>query len=368
MAPRIYRSRPLALEFDRSKHKHVGDFQANISAVAQAGDDLWLGSDELTSVERLSRKGPDRFGHHTVFNLADYVKLPAGGKEEVDVEGLAVDGGYLWIAGSHSLKRAKADPSKHPEDAIERLARMVRETNRFLLARIPLVKDPKTGRTTLHRDFSDPGHPKRRLSAAQLVGSGQSNSLVDALREDPHLGRFLSIPCKENGFDIEGLEAHGDRVFLGLRGPVLGGWAVVLEIEVEPVAPHLLGLKRIGTRGAVYRKHFLDLRGLGVRELCREGKDLLVLAGPTMALDGNVVVFRWKKALKAKKEQVVPRDDLKRVLRFRFHTDRKPGTNHAEGITLYEDGSDQRALLVTYDSPGPGKQHGATIEADVFPF
>ena len=38
---------------------------------------------------------------------------------------------------------------------------------------------------------------------------------------------------------------------------------------------------------------FLPLAGLGVRDLHLDGDDLLLLAGPTMVLDGAVRVFRW---------------------------------------------------------------------------
>ncbi|MNG03413.1 hypothetical protein D3C84_864920 [compost metagenome] len=36
-----------------------------------------------------------------------------------------------------------------------------------------------------------------------------------------------------------------------------------------------------------YRKHFFALNGLGFRDLCTSGDDLLILAGPTMDLDGR---------------------------------------------------------------------------------
>ena len=51
--------------------------------------------------------------------------------------------------------------------------------------------------------------------------------------------------------------------------------------------------------GRGYRKHVLRLDGLGVRDLCPHGEDLLVLAGPTMDLDGPVHVFRWHGACAA---------------------------------------------------------------------
>ena len=55
---------------------------------------------------------------------------------------------------------------------------------------------------------------------------------------------------------------------------------------------------------------FSDLDGLGVRDLCRHGDDLLVLAGPTMELDGRAAVFRWRRALTSQAEAVLQKDDL----------------------------------------------------------
>jgi hypothetical protein len=46
------------------------------------------------------------------------------------------------------------------------------------------------------------------------------------LAEDPHFEGFIRtkvIPGKDNGFDSEGLAVADDRVFIGLRGPVLRG-------------------------------------------------------------------------------------------------------------------------------------------------
>ena len=81
------------------------------------------------------------------------------------------------------------------------------------------------------------------LTAARLQGDARANQLTKALRNDPHVGRFVprvlknddidGIPSKDNGFDVEGLAVSGDRVFLGLRGPVLRGWAMVVELRVR---------------------------------------------------------------------------------------------------------------------------------------
>lgn len=46
------------------------------------------------------------------------------------------DGKYIWIIGSHSTKRKKAKVEN-----ISELKSIKRDKNRYLLARIPLVKD-----------------------------------------------------------------------------------------------------------------------------------------------------------------------------------------------------------------------------------
>ena len=64
-----------------------------------------------------------------------------------------------------------------------------------------------------------------------LVGAPGAETLVDVLRADPHLAPFVAIPARDNGLHVEGLAVGGDRLFVGLRGPVLRGWAVVLELR-----------------------------------------------------------------------------------------------------------------------------------------
>jgi hypothetical protein len=71
--------------------------------------------------------------------------LPAGPEGEVDIEGVDVDGGWLWVAGSHSLRRLKPDPEREAEPGalVERLARLDRQDNRYTLARLPLAPDER---------------------------------------------------------------------------------------------------------------------------------------------------------------------------------------------------------------------------------
>jgi hypothetical protein len=157
---------------------------------------------------------------------------------------------------------------------------------------------------------------------------------------------------------VEGIAVSGERVYLGLRGPVLRGWAVVLELrpEVDPDAADRLVLRPFDD-GRRYRKHVLRLDGLGVRDLCPQGEDLLVLAGPTMDLDGPVHVFRWHGACAAEMPQVVRGDLLTREIDLPNGV----GTDHAEGIGLL--GDDR--LLVVYDSPSPARLTDDGVLADV---
>jgi hypothetical protein len=345
----------LLLQFN----SEAADIITDLSAVALTPDgNLWVGSDETTSLERLSPVGPHIFGKHQRFAIADFIDLP--GKCEIDIEGMDFSSDYLWLVGSHSTKRKKTK-GKDPDKDIEKLTQIETEVNRYLLARIPV----KNG--TLCKSISHPENPKNQLKAGYLQRTKTGNLLTDALKDDRHLGLYLSapIPSKENGFDIEGLAVRGDRILLGLRGPVLGGWAIILEIEVEEAEPGVLRLKEIGKKGQLYNKHFVDLNGLGVRELCWKGEDLIVLAGPTMTLSGAMRVFRLKEILGRSGDSLTGQDggDLQVLFDLPF----KVGTDNAEGLSLFPYLDGQNSLLVVYDSPDAGRMvKKNAILADVF--
>jgi hypothetical protein len=355
---------------DLGKGKEMRD---GLSVALQIGNTLWVANDETISLERLSLikedgRGEYRYARdHKQFALDDYLQLPVpptgdpADLQEVDIEGLAYDDGYLWLVGSHSLKRRKPDAEGGVRKAQKQLARLCAEGNRYLLARIPVVES--NGTFTLVKESVRKGN---RQYAAQLRARGERNDLMDVLMEDEHLAPFLSIPGKDNGFDIEGLAVAGKRVFIGLRGPVLRGWAIILEVALkeDKEDPAILKLKRIGPDGRRYRKHFLNLGGLGIRDLCVQGDDLLILAGPTMDLDGPVTVFRWVDGTEPKDESMLDADDVKRVIDVPFGQ----GVDHAEGICLYSpDGGKATSLLVVYDAACASRQVGeCSLAADVF--
>jgi hypothetical protein len=357
----------VTLKFDASIKDH-GDrkpVRDGLSSLVKVGDYIWLACDEGVSLERLKHT-EDGYQEHTLFKLSDYIELSEEEISEIDIEGIDFENHYLWVTGSHGLKRKKPSEEDKVKKQIKEIAQVKSEPNRYVLARIPLVKDDKTGELVLYKSCPHPDDPDKKLTAARLKGDAESNELMDSLKKDKHLKDFLKIPGKDNGFDIEGLALDGSRIFLGLRGPVLRGWAIVLEIEMEETDGHTLQLKEIGPKGKKYKKHFLDLAGMGIRELTPAGKDLLVLAGPTMDLDGTIALYRWKNALKTTKEvkkSVVQAEEVKRILDIPHGTGNNAGKDKAEGITLIS----EHELLVVFDSPSNERKIGkADVVADIY--
>ncbi|MFZ4656885.1 MAG: DUF3616 domain-containing protein [Caldilineaceae bacterium] len=368
----------VSLTFDPQLNKlsKKKELRHGLSAVVQLGDTLWVANDESITLERLSRQavesaGDCRYAAHKQFALHDYLILPAppspDGKEveEADIEGLAYADGYLWLVSSHSRKRKAVKPKSSAEQNFSRLAAVSSDGNRFLLARIPVIE--KDGAYTLVQAVEEKGEKR---TAAQLPCTTTTSALTEALSTDAHLKDFLPLPGKDNGFDIEGLAVVGERVFVGLRGPVLRGWALILELAVmvNPANPAELQLQPINPDNPhnptqpTYRKHFLDLDGLGVRDLCVDGADLLILAGPTLVLDGAVSVFRWPGGTQVEQEQLVPRTALVKVVDLPHNN----GEDYAEGIALFRPSTnDADSLLVVYDSVSKERQIGeSTVTVD----
>ncbi len=101
-----------------------------------------------------------------------------------------------------------------------------------------------------------------------------------------------------------------------------------------------------------------------MRDLCRQGNDLLILAGPTMDLDGPVRVLCWRNgARRHAGSQMLAQDQLEVVMDIPYGQ----GDDHAEGIALFGDVG-KAALLVVYDSAAPTRRVGKSgVLADLFP-
>ncbi|PHS15986.1 MAG: hypothetical protein COA78_04315 [Blastopirellula sp.] len=104
----------------------------------------------------------------------------------------------------------------------------------------------------------------------------ESKDLQNAIRSHKLLSHFFNrkindekddaIPSKENGIDIEGIAWHDDKLYIGLRGPVLR-WNFVPVMIVD-----FDNLDNANVR-------YVQLDGRGIRDLVRINNGFLILAG-----------------------------------------------------------------------------------------
>lgn len=239
---------------------------------------------------------------------------------EIDVEGLAGVPGGLFVVGSSSLKRKRVraqDEATGRAAVLERLERIERAS----------------GGDQRHSELG-------MVVQVRLKGDGVALSVVQLchlrplLLRHPLLRPFSKVPSKDNGLDIEGAAWLDGHVWLGLRGPVLRGWALLArlshdldEVELFPVA----------------------LNGFGIRSLdggrWENGPEgLFIVSGPTLTHPGPYTLWHW----------VVPTDGAlgqATVVRELGHDSDRPGKvetvlhRHDRALTLV-DGVDGGAPAV----------------------
>jgi hypothetical protein len=166
---------------------------------------------------------------------------------ELDGEAAATDGRYVYVVGSHSVKRS--DCASNPAS---------RHLIRFEL-------DPATGQVLPHSS----------------IDSGQLWVLMQAQPElAAHVGKCLGSETSAKaprlagaqGTNIEGLAVKDGRLFVGFRGPVVNGEALVMALNADaffkdgPVQPSV-------TRLALGERR-------GIRDMVAVSDGLLLLAGP----------------------------------------------------------------------------------------
>ena len=323
------------LSFDAGLVREAGTpIHRDLSAIVREGDTMFLACDEGAGLERLLRDG-DGFGRHRRIRFDDLVDLPGGKDGEMDIEGLAIDDGWLWVVGSQSMKRKKVRDGDSGADSLDALDEVDWEENRQFLGRFPLV-ERDGGLWPAAKDGD------RRAAHLRFGGKGR---LRRWLCKDPHLRDFLGLPSKENGLDVEGIVARGDRVWVGLRGPVLGQSAVVIELAMRETKRGHLKARRIEGR-ARFRKHFVDTDGQGIRDMKWDGDDLLLITGPVMTGDGPAAILRLHGFADRKEEGYVGEKGQRLVQRLSYHE----GSDHPEGLVQWE----RNAWLVVCDSPGGG--------------
>ncbi|MGO7370496.1 DUF3616 domain-containing protein [Rhizobium ruizarguesonis] len=91
------------------------------------------------------------------------------------------------------------------------------------------LKNRKSRRLLARLKLSPSG---RHIVKADWLPFEGPEALRTMLEQDAYLQPFRELPSKESGIDIEGLAARGNHVFLGLRGPTIDNYAVLVELTL----------------------------------------------------------------------------------------------------------------------------------------
>jgi Protein of unknown function (DUF3616) len=237
-------------------HGMLGD--KNASAICLWKENVLVVADEITDKGNVVQAfQPDGLDFQAVGQGLTVLDEPGIAVEEMDLEGIAVDGQTVYVLGSHSARRKKTDTGKAYSKNREGLTKPAEaQPARDVLIRFHLEDSGKAGpihRTSL-RSFFDSTEPFRSSAA---------------------------IASKENGIDAEGLAVMNDKLYIGFRGPVLrGNYTPILKCQFgQPISdPEVL---------------FVNLGGRGVRDLARVETGLLILAGPVGDGPGTYQLYRW---------------------------------------------------------------------------
>jgi uncharacterized protein DUF3616 len=320
---------PITLDYEGADG--LDDILNNLSGAAFSGRYLWTASDEGRSIECLKPDGDDRYRLHKqhflddIFSgLPDLRDSPDDKPDEADIESLAATDGALWVCGSHCMVRrmTKQDRADEKAKRSRRLrSKIIDRPSRHLLGRV---------------QFKDEGSELDETSGEALPFKGRG-TLCATLGANHYLEPFMDLPSKENGLDIEGMTtSDGRTVFIGLRGPLIDGIAVVMELTLT---------KRVSLSRQKPIIHFLDLDGLAVRDLAHahKGDAVFILAGPVGPLDGPFRLYRWHPEQQKELQKRTQRATL--ICSWPADTD-----GHPEAICRLDRGR-EHGLLVLYDSP-----------------
>ncbi len=181
-------------------------------------------------------------------------------QKELDIEGAAVVDNGILLTGSHGLSRKGNSQS-------ERFGTFLVNFEEGGLSVWPT-----------QRNKEDDGRPVAAgVRALDNGPKGMVHRLFKHLaRQAPETFRNSWGKClQDNGFNIEGLASHNDKVFFGLRSPIDGDVAFVFSEKTEAYLKGEIDSPEL---------HTLKLEtGAGIRALEPFGQGFLVLSGTSQA-------------------------------------------------------------------------------------
>jgi len=283
----------------------------NISAVAVLADGefLVIGGDEGQEIQVLRRSGEDEYtADHSILLNDD------GSDKEIDIEGLALSDDRLYVVGSHSRKRSKLNPTeKTRKENRKRLEENVREPLRENLFEL------------------------RMNNEGNLTAEVEVKSLRERIENDSVLAPFLELPSKENGVDIEGIAAVGDKLYVGFRGPVLReGYVPVLVFDFD--------------KPDKAKTRYVNLGGRGIRDLVRVDNGFLLIGGPVGGEPVSFEIYRWdgEDGIAGKD---VPTPEVPKSLGVIPSPDSEA---KAEGMAVLDETDTHYDVLIVFDGPRNG--------------
>ncbi|MEA5463686.1 DUF3616 domain-containing protein [Leptothoe sp. PORK10 BA2] len=323
---------------------HQGE---DLSAIANFTIDgtpyLAVGSDESKKQLQLLKQTADQV--YTIDqNLEIELPTPDDGNE-IDIESIAFDpdNTQLYIIGSHSQKRqtVKIDKKTAAENR-QRLAdaNIAPETDRNRIFQVTLK--PKTGKV------------KGEIKTVDY--------LKTLFAQDDYLKRFIDIPSKENGIDIEGLAYQKGQLFLGFRGPILRGNYVPVMVIDQDAFDRTKALKTKDLKAKdpkPYELRFVQLNGGAIRDMTAVDDGFLIIGGPMGDAPGPYNLYFWdgtdmvygKDRLPPMPPALIQLENIQPPL----GDDGTPGK--PEGITVLEETITGYKALIIYDGiKGGGPQ------------
>jgi hypothetical protein len=237
---------------------------------------------------------------------------------ELDAESAATDGRYVYVSGSHSVKRG--DCASNPD-------------SRFVLR---LQLDPASGRAA----------PASQVQSERLWSLMQAQPELQAyVGEHKCLGS--EPPPKapgltgQQGINIEGLAVQGQRLIFGFRGPVINGAALTLAVDAK-------ALFEGGDAKPQVTRLALGVHR-GIRDMVAVSDGILVLAGPdddSASQNQGWAVYKWdgQASQTLVQPRLLARLDLSAVKLRKCDTEIKP-----EALTVLQESPTGYQLLVLSD-------------------
>lgn len=295
----------------------------NVSGVTFWNERALVVADEITDRGNVVQGFEKDGGHFLALPNAVTVLDPPGTvvteDDEMDLEGIAVQGQTVYVLGSHSAKRKKVKPEKkYLKNRAALMSRPDVQPKRDVLLRFELDSDGKAGpieRTSL-RGFLDSTEPFQSFGATA---------------------------GKENGIDVEGLAVWKKDLYIGFRGPVLrGNFTPILRCRFGvPIVEHEL--------------LFVNLGGRGVRDLAQVEDGLLILAGPVGDGPGSYQLYLWdgRDGVPGEGAPTSATDPGLHLIGDLPTPSSSPGDNNspakAEGMALVQDANQHWEILVVFD-------------------